>query len=552
MIRVFLFLLVVALAALGVAWLAEHPGEVAMTWQGWRIETSLVVLLASIIVLVIVLMILWTLLRLVFGGPAALAGYFRSRRREKGLKALSRGMIATAAGDHRRARRYAREARKQMRDEPLTLLLQAQSAQLAGDRRNAAQAFEAMLADPQTEVLGLRGLFIEAQRAGDQQAARLHAERAAELAPGLPWAANALLDFQTGEGDWRAALGTIERNAENGLIDSKEAKRKRAVLLTAQAMEREENESDGALDQALEAHRLAPELVPAAVVAGRLAASHGSTRKATRLLEKTWRLFPHPDVADVYIHARPGDSARDRLKRARALAAIRPAEPEGKIAVAAAAIDARDWQAARESLAPLLEEAPSRRVCLLMAEIEEGEHGDTGRVREWLARALRAPRDPAWVADGYVTDQWGPVSPVSGRLDAFEWRTPPEQIAASGPEILETPARDEPGPHIEIIEAAPEEAPSEEGAQTHGEESRDNAEPKPGSAAEAQAEEPEEIGTPHSPTTTGGHEEEKPERDTGAPAAGAAEADYTPPRPPDDPGPEPEPERPARVRHLGP
>ena len=59
-----------------------------------------------------------------------------------------------------------------------------------------------------------------------------------------------------------------------------------------------------------------------------------------------------------------------------------------------------------------------------MAEIEQRESGDEGRAREWMARALHAARDPAWTADGFVSDRWMPVSPVSGRLDAFQWKVP--------------------------------------------------------------------------------------------------------------------------------
>ena len=59
-----------------------------------------------------------------------------------------------------------------------------------------------------------------------------------------------------------------------------------------------------------------------------------------------------------------------------------------------------------------------------MAEIERTEHGDSGRARAWTLRAVRALHDPVWTADGYVSDRWRPVSPVSGRLDAFQWQTP--------------------------------------------------------------------------------------------------------------------------------
>src|SRR5690606_31456134 len=37
-------------------------------------------------------------------------------------------------------------------------------------------------------------------------------------------------------------------------------------------------------------------------------------------------------------------------------------------------------------------------------------------------------RDPAWVADGVISERWAPASPVTGRLDAFEWKAPVERL----------------------------------------------------------------------------------------------------------------------------
>ena len=106
---------------------------------------------------------------------------------------------------------------------------------------------------------------------------------------------------------------------------------------------------------------------------------------------------------------------------------------EGRLAVARSALEAREFRRAREALEPLLAERPSMRVCLLMSDLEQAEHGATGKGREWLARATRAPRDPAWIADGVVSDQWAPISPVTGRLDAFVWQAPPDVLV--GPEM---------------------------------------------------------------------------------------------------------------------
>ena len=208
------------------------------------------------------------------------------------------------------------------------------------------------------------------------------------------------------------------------------------MLLTAQAQAAEDTAADKALELAREAHRLAPDLVPAAAIAGRVLAAQGNTPRAARVLLRTWRLSPHPDLAAAYAYARPGDSPRDRLNRMRHLARLTPHDAEGPIALAITAIEARDWDEAREALEPLLEGRLTQRVATLMARIEGEQHGHTGRVREWLARAVNAPRDPAWTADGVVSDRWAPVSPVTGALDAFRWRVPVEAIDAPAGALL--------------------------------------------------------------------------------------------------------------------
>jgi HemY protein len=173
----------------------------------------------------------------------------------------------------------------------------------------------------------------------------------------------------------------------------------------------------------LEAVKLAPTLVPAAALAGRLLSAAGDARRAGRIVETAWKDNPHPDLADAYAYLQPGDSARDRLRRVEALAQMTPGNIEGALAVARAALDAHEFAIARRALAPLAI-VPTQRVAMLMAELEEREHGDEGRAREWVTRALHARRDPAWTADGYISDRWMPVAPHTGRLDAFVWRDP--------------------------------------------------------------------------------------------------------------------------------
>jgi HemY protein len=78
-----------------------------------------------------------------------------------------------------------------------------------------------------------------------------------------------------------------------------------------------------------------------------------------------------------------------------------------------------------------------------MAELERTEHGDSGKERAWTLRAVRARHDPAWTADGYVSDRWRPVSPVTGRLDAFQWQTPVASLPSDKGKTIESSAFEE-------------------------------------------------------------------------------------------------------------
>src|SRR5215470_6237006 len=403
MIRVIIYLIIVAALAYGAVWLAERPGEVAITWQGERIDTSVMVLAAAIAAVAVAVVFFWSILRALLNAPAAIARYRRERRGERGYRAVSRGLIAVGSGDARGAQKFTAEALRIAPREPLTLLLTAQSAQLSGDRDAAVATFQELAARDDTRVLGLHGLFVEAHRRHDHAAALGFAEAAARHESTPVWAAQAVLEFRCVAGDWTGALERLDRNLKEKLIDRRTYRRQRAVLITAQAQALAQTEPARAAALAREAAKLAPDLVPAATLAGRLLGEAGERRKASRIIERAWRENPHPDLAAAYAALRPGDSARQRLSRVEALAAKGPADAEAALAAYTA--------------------APRERVGALWAE-HEIAHGEEGRAREWMARALNARRDPAWTADAFVSDHWLPISPVSGRLDAFEWKDP--------------------------------------------------------------------------------------------------------------------------------
>lgn len=510
MIRILFFLLVVFLLGLGFAWLADRPGDMIVTFNGYQYEVKLIVAAVAVTATVAAVMLLWWLTKSIWNSPYTIARYFRVRRRDRGYQALSTGMIAAGAGDAALARKMNRQAAKLIRSdqEPLVQLLDAQASLLEGDHEAARSKFEAMLDDPEMRLLGLRGLYLEAERLGHREAARHYASRAADVAPQLGWASESTQEEKVERGDWDGALKLAEAQKSTRHTEPAAANRRRAVLLTAKAMSTLDSDLPSARQAALEANRLAPEFAPAAMVAARALFRQDDIRKGSRIIEAAWKAEPHPELADLYVHARPGDAVLDRLSRARRLQSLKQNHPESSLAVARAALDAGEYKTAREEAEAAIRMQPRESAYLLLADIEEAETSDQGKVRQLLAKAMRAPRDPAWVADGFASERWAPASPVTGKIDAFEWRVPVERLGQlieqdeeASPAVR--PAIEGPGkPDADTVEAAPEPVRAEPRAPKPEPKKEREAAATPATDAVAEAEEPQPTRMPDDPGVT--------------------------------------------------
>jgi HemY protein len=467
MIRILFFIVVVFALGLGFAWLADRPGDMVITFNGYQYEVTLMVAAVAVVAVVAAAMILWWLLKSIWRSPYLVSRYFRVRRRDRGYQALSTGMLAAGAGDAATARRMNKQAGKLISSdrEPLLHLLEAQTLLLEGNHDKARDKFETMLDDPELRPVGLHGLYLEAQRLGSRDVARHYAIEASRETPHLAWAANAALEDKAEAGEWDEALKLLDSQRSTGQLPKAEADRRRAVLLTGKAGEMLDRDPLAARNAALEANRLAPGLVPAATMAARALFRQNDLRRGAKILEAAWKKEPHPEIADAYVNARPGDSTQDRLARAQKLQKLRTNNADSALAVARAALDAGDFRLAREEAEAAIRLRASEGAYLVRADIEEAETGDQGRVRSWLQRAMRAPRDPAWSADGVVSDRWLPVSPVTGRLDAFEWQQPLEQRTGQLIEAEEKPVPEAIGqdPATPSADAASEEPPAAAG-----------------------------------------------------------------------------------------
>ena len=438
LLKVLFFFSVVLAAALGAMRLAETDRVLRVVFDGveYTLEPLQVLALGLLVVvagwlIVQLLRLGLAFIRFIAGDETAIDLYFARRRERKGYHALAEGMLAVASGEGKLAQDQARRAAKYLHQPHVTNLLAAQAAEVAGDARAAEDAYRTMLADNRTRFVAVRGLMQQRLALGDTHTALLLAQKAYALRPAHTEVQDTLLSLQTREHDWKGARAVLKDKRRQGALPQDVHMRRDAVLALQEAREvLAHGNSISAREAAISANRASPDLVPAAVLAARSYIARRDTRNATRVLQKTWSVQPHPSLAAAYAEIVPDESPAQRLRRFEELIRQAPTHEESRLLQAELMLAAEDFPGARRALGDLAQTRPTVRSLSIMAAIERGEGADDSVVRAWLARALTASRGPQWVCDKChnVMADWSPVCDSCGGFDTLTWREPPADL----------------------------------------------------------------------------------------------------------------------------
>jgi HemY protein len=404
MIRILIFILSAVVVAGAITFLFGVDGLVQMEAFGQKIAMHAGFALGFVILALVIAIFATMWVKDLLALPAKIEARDREARHMRGIEAVTRGLEAVAVGDAADAQHHARIARRNLDESSLTRLLTAQAAQLSGDEAAASQNFTAMLDAPETEFLGLRGLYAQALRAGDKAAARGYAERAFRLRPNAGWAFESVLELGLERGAWSETRDAISMAAKNGLMPADRARRAEAALLTANAYAAAiSGDTKLSIDEAEAAYKLAPGLAPAAVLAARLHAAAGRRSRAAKILEQAFAEAPHPALVKTHAELYAKESAERRAERMKRLADRRPTAREAKLALVRRHLILGEYTQAISALEPLLLETAYAGDYALMAEaLAGGKRPDEADAvsQAWLRRAALARRDPAPGADG--------------------------------------------------------------------------------------------------------------------------------------------------------
>ncbi|MDO5647218.1 heme biosynthesis protein HemY [Paracoccus sp. (in: a-proteobacteria)] len=473
LLKILFFFAVVLALALGAVHLSETGQMLRIEYAGTEYVLTPVKAVIALLILMVAAWLVFKIiglfiafLRFIAGDETAINRYFARSRERKGYAALGEGMLAVASGEGKLAEQKAAKAQKYLNQPHLTNLLAAQAAEVSGDTTRAISAYRTLLDDDRTRFVGIRGLMRQKLVEGDTHKALLLAQKAYALKPRHLEVQDTLLDLQTREHDWKGARKTLKDKRDQGQLPKDVALRREAVLALQEASDvLAAGNSISAREAAISAAKASPDLIPAAVLAARSYIAQKDYRNASRILEKTWSVRPHPDVAGAYAEIVPDETPGARLKRFDALIRKNPDHEESRLLRAELLLAAEDFPGARRALGDLATAHPTVRTLSIMAAVERGEGADDSVVRGWLARALTASRGSQWVCDKChnVMHNWSPVCDSCNGFDTLTWREPDEKGPAptTGAEMLPllvgAPKPAEPEPAPEAAPAAPAE-----------------------------------------------------------------------------------------------
>ena len=448
LIKILLFVAIIAGLTLGAGYLLESQGGVQITVAGTEFTLgplqsviAAVTLVVAVWVFLKLLSFLVAVLRFLNGDETAVSRYFDRNRERKGFQALTEGLMALASGEGRLAMAKAAKAEKYLQKPELTNLLTAQAAEMSGDTKKASETYKQLVANEATRFVGVRGIMKQKLAEGDTETARKLAERAFALKPKHEETQDVLLKLQAQAQDWAGARSTLSAKLKHGFLPRDVHRRRDAVLALSEARDiLDENKTIEGQEAAIEANRMSPDLIPAAVMASRSYIAKDKPRYATRVLKKAWEAQPHPELAAAFAEIEPDETPSARIKRFAALTKIHPTDPESRLVMAELNIMAEDFPEARRALGDLVDKRPDARALTIMAAIERGEGASDAVVKGWLARALGAPRGPQWVCDNChnIETQWAPVCSNCQSFDTLSWKSPPssEPSSAMGIQML--------------------------------------------------------------------------------------------------------------------
>lgn len=429
-----MFLTLSGLCAYSFIYLSGLSGDITLNINNSELTISIVMGVCLVLLLSGFVFLGFTFLNLIIavirflsGDETAITRYFNKSRQLKGNKALSNALISFYEGNSLEALVHSNKAKKFLKNDKLSLLINAQIAKKTGDSNLTLASYKKLLVHKDTRQVALSGIVSEKIQAGEFTVALELAKKNIELYPKNISNINTLFNLQLQEKDWKGAVKTLQVKKTMEKIPRNSFLQKEAILIFEDAQEKHlQGFNQEALATTLVVVRQYPSFVAALCFLTDLENILGNKRRVEKLLQKAWALFPHPDLAKSYASLVKSESSEKRLRRFEPLLKTNEKDPQTIILKTELFLATTDFLKAKELISTLVNNDPDNYILTLMADVERASGATDQVVREWLTKAVYAPKSPAWICNecGYQSE-WISICKSCECFDSMRWIRPP-------------------------------------------------------------------------------------------------------------------------------
>lgn len=441
------FFIKVAFVSTGAIWLATRPGDVTINVMDYNITMQAGFFFIALAGFLFVSLFLLRFIRSVLFLPKTIATYRAADRRKKSFRALTRGLVAVAAGDAKKATYYSKHTQGLWPDiNGLSLLLEAQAAKLRGEDGFAQNRYEHLLKDKEAAFLGVRGLLKTALDQDDFARALDFARQAEKQHPKKPWVIKCVYELEIKNRLWPDALRTNHKAEKFKVYEKDKIISDRvAIFLYQHDKALRAGDDKRALSEVEKAYKLDEGFVPSVTRYVNLLLKNNKTKKSAAIIEKAWKKNTHPDLADLWTRLAPSSKGKDVTKDMtrtmqwfEKLISFNPQCAEAYITAAHASMDMGHWGEAKAYLVTAEKLYPSARLYRLQAIVEQHSTQNDDSIHRLMERAADALPDKAWICQetGMIYDEWQAIAKPHGGFNTIRWDVPGARIIHKDNSIL--------------------------------------------------------------------------------------------------------------------
>ena len=420
LIILFQFIIIFVIASLAI----QHSKPVSFEFNDVIITTSTSVFIIGLLIIIVIALLLQRFMFFLKQSSQKYKFYREKTTYQRGHNSFVQGMVALANKDYKRAMLESKNINKYLKEDTLGLLLRSETLKIEKKYNELNEIYEKMIQNPNTNILGLRGLMEQNLLAQDYHHAYIYGEKLFNLNPHIDKLYATLVNIIGKTNNWQKLLYITDLSFRKKIINKKVNDINKSIAFYEIAKIKHLDSEKEAIDLMEKSIKLYPYFPPFISFYIRLLIGIRNLQKAKKILSKTWTFFPHPDLKkEIKLLAKAMKiSLYDLVKY---ITSNSSTNMESIILMTETLIEEEKWEEAKNQIKVFLEHKPTKEICLLMARIEEGDNGDPQKINSWVSRSNFGKLSKVWVCQisGLTQNNWSPVS-EAGHFNTLVWEFP--------------------------------------------------------------------------------------------------------------------------------